>query len=143
MCNKISILLYNLYILDVGLLTLNQYILLDPILLCFMMCAIWGMTRVSSLYNEPFTWKWWGWLLFTGISLACTISVKFVGLFVVLLVGFNTAFELWRELGDLTKPIVSFINLVFYFIILFYKYIFNNHHHQKITILIYLFNFYR
>lgn len=124
---------YNLYILDVGLLTLNQYILLDPILLCFMMCAIWGMTRVGSLYNEPFTWKWWSWLLFTGISLACTISVKFVGLFVVLLVGFNTAFELWRELGDLTKPIVSYINLIFY------KYIFN---HQKIT-LIYLFNFYR
>ncbi|PBC33846.1 Protein O-mannosyl-transferase [Apis cerana cerana] len=66
---------------DVGLLTLNQYILLDPILLCFMMCAIWGMTRVGSLYNEPFTWKWW--------------------------VGFNTAFELWRELGDLTKPIIN------------------------------------
>ncbi|XP_076235237.1 protein O-mannosyl-transferase 2 isoform X2 [Calliopsis andreniformis] len=90
---------------DVGLLTLNQYILLDPILLCFMMCATWGMARVGSLHNEPFTWKWWSWLSFTGVSLACTISVKFVGLFVVLLVGFYTAFELWRELGDLTKPI--------------------------------------
>ncbi|KZC06223.1 Protein O-mannosyl-transferase 2 [Dufourea novaeangliae] len=91
---------------DVGLLTLNQYILLDPILLCFMMCATWGMTRVGSLREEPFTWKWWGWLSFTGTSLACTISVKFVGLFVVLLVGLYTAFELWRELGDLTKPII-------------------------------------
>nr|XP_003705238.1 PREDICTED: protein O-mannosyl-transferase 2 isoform X1 [Megachile rotundata]XP_012145078.1 PREDICTED: protein O-mannosyl-transferase 2 isoform X1 [Megachile rotundata]XP_012145079.1 PREDICTED: protein O-mannosyl-transferase 2 isoform X1 [Megachile rotundata] len=90
---------------DVGLLTLNQYILLDPILLCFMMCATWGMARIGSLRDEPFTWKWWGWLSFTGISLACTMSVKFVGLFVVLLVGLHTAFELWRELGDLTKPI--------------------------------------
>ncbi|XP_054011086.1 protein O-mannosyl-transferase 2 isoform X1 [Hylaeus anthracinus] len=90
---------------DVGLLTLNQYILLDPILLCFMMCATWGMARVGSLCNEPFTWKWWSWLSFAGVSLACTISVKFVGLFVVLLVGLYTAFELWRELGDLTKPI--------------------------------------
>ncbi|XP_033334028.2 protein O-mannosyl-transferase 2 isoform X3 [Megalopta genalis] len=90
---------------DIGLLTLNQYILLDPILLCFVMCATWGMARMGSLRNEPFTWKWWGWLTFTGISLACTISVKFVGLFVVLLVGLYTAFELWRELGDLTKPI--------------------------------------
>ncbi|XP_078034543.1 protein O-mannosyl-transferase 2 isoform X2 [Augochlora pura] len=90
---------------DVGLLTLNQYILLDPILLCFVMCATWGMARMGSLRDEPFTWKWWGWLTFTGISLACTISVKFVGLFVVLLVGLYTAFELWRELGDLTKPI--------------------------------------
>lgn len=94
-------------IADVGLLTLNQYILLDPILLCFMMCTTWSMARMGALHNEPFTWKWWGWLSFTGVSLACTISVKFVGLFVVLLVGLYTAFELWRELGDLAKPIVS------------------------------------
>ncbi|XP_033344881.1 protein O-mannosyl-transferase 2 [Bombus vosnesenskii] len=92
---------------DVGLLTLNQYILLDPILLCFMMCATWGMAHTGSLRDESFTWKWWGWLSFTGISLACTISVKFVGLFVVLLVGLNTAFELWRELGDLTKSMIN------------------------------------
>ncbi|XP_066596933.1 protein O-mannosyl-transferase 2 isoform X3 [Prorops nasuta] len=90
---------------DIGLLTLNQYILLDPILLCFMMCATWGMTHVESLKYEPFSLKWWGWLSFTGASLACTMSVKFVGLFVVLLVGFFTIYELWRELGDLSKPI--------------------------------------
>lgn len=95
---------------DVGLLTLNRYILLDPILLCFMMCATWGMTRVGSLRNEPFTKSWWAWLAFTGGSLACTISVKFVGLFVVLLVGLFTVYELWRELGDLSKPVVK-INL--------------------------------
>ncbi|XP_076637885.1 protein O-mannosyl-transferase 2 isoform X1 [Colletes latitarsis] len=91
---------------DGGLLTLNQYILLDPILLCFLMCATWGMARIGSLRNEPFSWKWWGWLSFAGISLACTMCVKFVGLFVVLLVGLYSAFELWRELGDLTKPII-------------------------------------
>lgn len=97
------------FILDVGLLTLNQYILLDPILLCFMMCATWGMIRIGSLRHQPFTPSWWSWLTFTGVSLACTISVKFVGLFVVLLVGLYTIFELWRELGDLTKPIVSIL----------------------------------
>ncbi|XP_043272755.1 protein O-mannosyl-transferase 2 [Venturia canescens] len=90
---------------DVGLLTLNRYILLDPILLCFMMCATWGMAKVGSLQNEPFTKRWWSWLIFTGASLACTISVKFVGLFVVLLVGIFTVYELWRELGDLSKPV--------------------------------------
>ncbi|KYN26969.1 Protein O-mannosyl-transferase 2 [Trachymyrmex cornetzi] len=90
---------------DVGLLTLNQYILLDPILLCFMMCATWGMARVASFRDRPFTRSWWLWLSFTGASLTCTISVKFVGLFVVLLVGLYTVYELWRELGDLSKPI--------------------------------------
>ncbi|XP_025155751.1 protein O-mannosyl-transferase 2-like isoform X1 [Harpegnathos saltator] len=92
---------------DIGLLTLNQYILLDPILLCFMMCATWGMARVASLRNRSFTRPWWLWLSFTGVSLACTISVKFVGLFVVLLVGLYTVYELWQELGDLSNPIVA------------------------------------
>lgn len=94
-----------LILCDIGLLTLNQYILLDPILLCFMMCATWGMARVSSYQDRPFTFAWWAWMIFTGISLACTISVKFVGLFVVILVGLYTVYELWRELGNLKKPI--------------------------------------
>ena len=93
---------------DVGLLTLNRYILLDPILLCFMMCATYGMTKVGSLHEHPFTFSWWSWLVFTGISLACTISVKFVGLFVVLLVGFYTIYALWRELGNLSQSVVWF-----------------------------------
>lgn len=92
---------------DVGLLTLNQYILLDPILLCFIMSATWGMARVASLHERPFTLSWWFWLWFTGAMLACTIGVKFVGLFVVLLVGLHTVHELWRELGNLSRPIVS------------------------------------
>ena len=71
-----------------------------------MMCATWGMTRIGSLQDRPFTIAWWGWLAFTGISLACTISVKFVGLFVVLLVGLYTIHELWRELGNLNEPVV-------------------------------------
>ncbi|KAL0110076.1 hypothetical protein PUN28_013605 [Cardiocondyla obscurior] len=102
---RASALAASLILCDVGLLTLNQYILLDPILLCFMMCATWGMAHVASLRDYPFTRRWWLWLSFTGASLACTISVKFVGLFVVLLVGLYTAYELWRELGDLSKPI--------------------------------------
>ncbi|XP_008555274.1 protein O-mannosyl-transferase 2 [Microplitis demolitor] len=92
---------------DVGLLTLNRYILLDPLLLCFMMSATWGMARVGSLKDRAFTKTWWGWLTFTGISLACTIGVKFVGLFVVLLVGLFTISELWRELGDLSQPVTN------------------------------------
>ncbi|KAJ8674354.1 hypothetical protein QAD02_005616 [Eretmocerus hayati] len=97
----------GLILFDVGLLTLNQYILLDPILLCFMMCATYGMTRVGSLQNQPFSFSWWAWLTFTGVSLACTISVKFVGLFVVLLVGLYTIYELWREMGNLDQPILT------------------------------------
>ena len=90
------------------MLTLNRYILLDPILLCFMTASILGMVKVtkSTKNQQSFTIKWWLWLLFTGSMLACTISVKFVGLFVILLVGLHTISDLWDELGDLTKPVV-------------------------------------
>lgn len=97
------------YILfDVGMLTLNQYILLDPILLFFMTASVMGMVKVTkhtALYS--FTRIWWYWLFFTGTMLACTISVKFVGLFVVLLVGLHTINDLWCELGDMGKPVWS------------------------------------
>ncbi|KAL9694071.1 hypothetical protein quinque_013356 [Culex quinquefasciatus] len=96
------------YILfDIGMLILNRYILLDPPLIFFMTASVMGMARVSKLTREghSFGSSWWSWLSFTGGMLACTISVKFVGLFVVLLVGLHTASDLWDVLGDLSRPI--------------------------------------
>ncbi|KAF7990795.1 hypothetical protein HCN44_000600 [Aphidius gifuensis] len=98
---------------DSGMLTLNRYILLDPILLCFMMCSTWGMTRIGNYKDKEFTPIWWFWMIFTGISLSCVMAVKFVGLFVVILVGFYTIYELWRELGDLTKPFINVVKQLF------------------------------
>lgn len=91
------------------MLTLNQYILLDPILLFFMTASVWGMVKVSKCtgLGRSYTAGWWFWLFLTGTMLACTISVKFVGLFVVILVGLHTINELWNVLGDLSKPAVS------------------------------------
>uniref|UniRef100_A0A336M336 Protein O-mannosyl-transferase 2 n=1 Tax=Culicoides sonorensis TaxID=179676 RepID=A0A336M336_CULSO len=97
------------YILfDVGMLTLNQYILLDPILLFFMTASVLGMVKITkhTENGNSFKFQWWLWLMFTGTMLACTISVKFVGLFVVLLVGFHTINDLWNELCDLSKPVL-------------------------------------
>lgn len=108
--SDVGALISSCYVLfDVGMVTLNQYILLDPILLCFMTASVMGMVKVSKATHnrQTFTWKWWSWLLFTGTMIACTISVKFVGLFVILLVGLHTINDLWIELGDLTKPVVS------------------------------------
>ncbi|XP_058062002.1 protein O-mannosyl-transferase 2 [Anopheles bellator] len=96
------------YILfDIGMLILNRYILLDPPLIFFMTASVMGMARVTRLTRDArsFTGSWWLWLAFTGAMLSCTISVKFVGLFVVLLVGLHTASDLWDVLGDLSHPI--------------------------------------
>nr|XP_049704697.1 protein O-mannosyl-transferase 2 [Helicoverpa armigera] len=97
-----------LLLCDVGFLTLNRYILLDPILLFFMSCSIYGAFKVRTLTDEglpPFSPRMLSWQLFLGASLACTMSVKFVGLFVVLFVGLRTIADLWNVLGDLSQPV--------------------------------------
>ena len=38
--------------------------------------------------------------------LSSSVSVKFVGLFVILLVGLNTIYQLWEVLGDMSRPFV-------------------------------------
>jgi len=50
--------------------------------------------------------KWWFWLSSTGFFMTGSFSVKFVGLFVVILVGFRAIAELWDILGDLSYPVV-------------------------------------
>lgn len=90
---------------DVGILTLTRYILLDPILLFFVMGSVLGVTKFHSCKDRAFSFHWWGWLVFTGVMIASAISVKFVGLFVVILIGIHTAADLWDVLGDLSKPI--------------------------------------
>ena len=94
-----------LIVFDVGMVTLNQYILLDPILLFFISGATYSMVKFRSYSKAPFSFNWWLWLTITGGMLGGAISVKFVGLFVILLVGFNTIEQLWVILGDLSQPI--------------------------------------
>lgn len=97
-----------LMLCDVGFMTLNRYILLDPILLFFMSCSNYGAVKVRTLTEEglpPFSSRMISWQLFLGAALACTMSVKFVGLFVVVFAGLRTIADLWIVLGDLTKPV--------------------------------------
>jgi len=96
----------TLLVFDIGLMTLNRYILLDPILLFFISGSVFTMAEFRSVASHPFTRAWWFWLASTGAMLGGAISVKFVGLFVVLYVGIFTIMQLWDILGDMTKPII-------------------------------------
>ena len=100
--------LMNILKIDVGMITLNQYILLDPILLFFISGATYAMAKFRNI-NQEFSTKWWIWLCITGGFLGCAFSVKFVGLFVILLVGVNTIAQLWDIMGDLSKPFIHTI----------------------------------
>uniref|UniRef100_A0A3P8SU61 Protein O-mannosyl-transferase 2 n=1 Tax=Amphiprion percula TaxID=161767 RepID=A0A3P8SU61_AMPPE len=96
-----------LLIFDTGCITISQYILLDPILMFFIMAAVLSMVKFNQQRYRPFTASWWFWLVLTGVNLAGAFGVKFVGLFVILLVGLNTIWDLWRLLGDLSLSLVN------------------------------------
>lgn len=61
----------------------------------------------NLIVSRAFTAPWWLWLVLTGVNLAGALGVKFVGLFVTLLVGLNTVWDLWRLLGDLSLSLVN------------------------------------
>lgn len=93
---------------DTGCITISQYILLDPILLFFIMTSIYSIVNFRQLKEQTFTNKWWAWLLGTGFFLGCAISVKWVGLFIVLFVGVSTVHDLWNMLGDIAISLKDF-----------------------------------
>lgn len=97
-----------LLIFDTGCITISQYILLDPILMFFIMGSVLCMVRFNTQSFRPFSFSWWLWLLLTGVCLSGSLGVKFVGLFVILLVGINTVSDLWMLLGDLSLSLVEF-----------------------------------
>ena len=52
-------------VFDIGIITLNRYILLDPILLFFISGSVWAMAQFRSC-SSPFSTSWWVWLTLTG-----------------------------------------------------------------------------
>lgn len=98
----------SLLVFDTGYITLSQYILLDPILMFFIMGAVLSMVKFKQQRLRPFSCSWWLWLILTGVNLAGSLGVKFVGLFIILLVGINTAWDLWKLLGDVRLSLVDF-----------------------------------
>jgi hypothetical protein len=55
---------------------------------------------------SPFSDDWWLWLVFTGWSIGCVLSVKWVGLFATAFVGLYVIEDLWEKFGDLSMPVV-------------------------------------
>ncbi|XP_077477713.1 protein O-mannosyl-transferase 2 [Stigmatopora argus] len=97
----------GLILFDTGCITISQYILLDPILLFFIMAATLSMVKFNGEKDRPYSSSWWFWMLLTGVSLAGALGVKFVGIFIIILVGLNTISDLWRLLGNLDLSVMD------------------------------------
>ncbi|CAI8034049.1 Protein O-mannosyl-transferase 2 [Geodia barretti] len=92
---------------ETGTLVLSQYILLDPPLLFFIMAATYCTARFINCRDEPFDLEWWYWLTLSGMFIGCSFSVKWVGLFIIALVGLTTVKDLWDLMGDLRLSVAQ------------------------------------
>ena len=81
----------------------TRLILLDATLVYAMSLSVLCYVRFYKMRHEPFSRKWWKWLLLTGVALSCVISTKYVGVFTFFTVGSAVAIDLWG-LFDVNRP---------------------------------------
>ncbi|AQZ11641.1 PMT6 (YGR199W) [Zygosaccharomyces parabailii] len=88
--------------LEHSYITISKFILLDSMLLFFTISTFACMVKLYTLRKQAFTKPWSLWMWLTGVSIGCVCSVKWVGLFVTVVVGFYTILELFIMRFDST-----------------------------------------
>ncbi|KAH8916450.1 glycosyltransferase family 39 protein [Atractiella rhizophila] len=94
---------------DIAWTVISRFVLLDSMLLFFTSTTTFCLTMFHTCQNIPFDEEWWLWLILTGVSIGCVISVKWVGFFVTAVVGVYTVLDLWDKFGDLRMPVRVYI----------------------------------
>jgi len=93
----------GLVLLDNAHIGQTRLILLDATLVFSMACSLLFYIRFYKLRHEPFSRKWWKWLILTGFALSCDISTKYVGTFAFVTIGSAVIIDLW-DLLDIKRP---------------------------------------
>ncbi|ROT40053.1 dolichyl-phosphate-mannose-protein mannosyltransferase [Sodiomyces alkalinus F11] len=93
----------GLVLLDNAHIGQTRLILLDATLVFCMACSLLFYIKFYKLRHEPFSRKWWKWLILTGFALSADISVKYVGTFAFITIGSAVIIDLW-ELLDVKRP---------------------------------------
>lgn len=94
---------------DVGWLCISRFILLDSMLLFFTFTTFLGLVKFHNQRHDAFGDDWWIWLVFTGWSIGCVCSVKWVGMFATAVVGLYTIEDLWNKFGDLSMSARNYL----------------------------------
>lgn len=89
----------GLVLLDNAHIGQTRLILLDATLVLAMACSLLCYIKFYKLRHDPFSRKWWKWLILTGFALSCDISTKYVGLFAFVTIGSAVVIDLWDLLN--------------------------------------------
>ncbi|KAG9224052.1 hypothetical protein CCMSSC00406_0004332 [Pleurotus cornucopiae] len=84
-----------LILFDNAHVTQSRLILLDATLIFFMSLTIYAYVRFRKLRYLEFTTEWWGWLIATGVFMACTWASKVNGILTVAAIGCAVLIDLW------------------------------------------------
>lgn len=79
----------NAHIID------SRLILLDATLNLAVALTMFSYSKYSTYRKQPFSKKWWIWLISTGVSLSLVISTKYVGILTYVTIGIAVLHELW------------------------------------------------
>ncbi|KAK3337386.1 glycosyltransferase family 39 protein [Cercophora scortea] len=93
----------GLILLDNAHIGQTRLILLDATLVFAFACSLLFYIKFYKLRHEPFSRKWWKWLILTGFALSCDISTKYVGLFAFITIGSAVVIDLW-DLLNIKRP---------------------------------------
>jgi len=85
---------------DTAYIAITRFILLDSMLLFFTVLSAYCFACFHATEKDPFSFEWWYWMAMTGLALGCVLSVKWVGLFAVAMVGLYTVWSLWELLAE-------------------------------------------
>ncbi|KAJ2908352.1 Protein O-mannosyltransferase 2, partial [Coemansia aciculifera] len=99
MSRPMAALAASFILFDNAICVMSRFVLLDGQLLFFTALTLLSAATFQNVskHSEPFSRRWWTWLVMTGFSLGCVISSKWIGLFCVILVGIATADDLFRK----------------------------------------------
>lgn len=97
----------GLVLFDNAHIAQTRLILLDATLVLGMALSVYSYVKFYKQRDAPFGPNWWKWLLFTGFSLSCTISTKYVGVFTFFSIGVPVAIDLWDLLDINRRPALS------------------------------------
>ncbi|XP_029469941.1 protein O-mannosyl-transferase 1 isoform X2 [Rhinatrema bivittatum] len=92
-----------LILLENSLITQSRLMLLESILIFFILLAVLSYLKFHNIQkNSSFSVAYWFWLMLTGVTCACAVGVKYMGLFTYLLLLAVAGIHTWHVIGNKT-----------------------------------------